>query len=56
MIKVTASSFFAGIGGTCIAFEQAGVKVVWANEKDENACKTYKDKTCPKRYKGIKYE
>ncbi len=43
MIKVTASSFFAGIGGTCIGFEQAGVKVIWANEKDENACKTYKE-------------
>lgn len=43
MIEVTASSFFAGIGGTCIGFEQAGVKVVWANEKDENACKTYKE-------------
>ena len=43
MINVTASSFFAGIGGTCIGFEQAGVKVIWANEKDENACKTYKE-------------
>ena len=43
MINVTASSFFAGIGGPCIGFEQAGVKVIWANEKDENACKTYKE-------------
>lgn len=32
MTNITASSFFAGIGGTCIGFKQAGVEVIWANE------------------------
>ena len=34
-------SLFAGVGGVCLGFKQAGCKVVWANEIDENACKTY---------------
>lgn len=33
---------FAGIGGIDLAFEQAGCKVVWANEIDKHACKTYR--------------
>ncbi len=44
MIKV--ASLFAGIGGFCKAFEIAGAKVVWANEKDANAAKTY-SQNCP---------
>jgi len=39
MIKV--ASLFAGIGGFCRAFEIAGAKVVWVNEKDANAAETY---------------
>ncbi|MED3882813.1 DNA cytosine methyltransferase [Priestia megaterium] len=35
-------SMFAGIGGTCLGFIQAGAKVVWANEVDKNACITYR--------------
>lgn len=35
-------SLFAGIGGTCLGFEQAGAEIVWANEFDKNACKTYR--------------
>ena len=27
-------SMFAGIGGICIGFKQAGAKIVWANEID----------------------
>ena len=33
---------FAGIGGIDLAFEQAGFKVVWANEIDKHACITYR--------------
>ncbi len=33
---------FAGIGGIDIAFEQAGCEIVWANEIDKYACKTYR--------------
>lgn len=39
VIKV--ASLFAGIGGICYGFEQAGAKIVWANEIDDDACKTY---------------
>ncbi len=38
----TVGSLFAGIGGICSGFEQAGAKVIWANEIDKNACLTYK--------------
>ncbi len=34
-------SLFAAIGGFCKAFEQVGAKVLWANEKDQFACKTF---------------
>lgn len=34
-------SMFAGIGGTCLGFIQAGARIVWANEIDANACITY---------------
>ncbi|WP_337050737.1 DNA cytosine methyltransferase [Priestia megaterium] len=39
----TVGSMFAGIGGTCLGFKQAGAKVVWANEMDKNACITYRN-------------
>ncbi len=34
-------SLFAGIGGIDLAFEQEGFELVWANEFDGDACKTY---------------
>ena len=33
---------FSGIGGIELGFEKAGFEVVWANEIDKNACKTYR--------------
>lgn len=36
------ASLFAGIGGICYGFQQAGAKMVWANEIDKDACKTYR--------------
>ena len=35
-------SLFAGIGGIDLAFQQAGYEIVWANEIDKDACKTYR--------------
>ena len=40
MLKV--GSFFAGIGGICLAFKNAGNELVWSNEIDKAACKTYR--------------
>jgi len=39
---ITVGSLFAGIGGFCSAFEQVGAKVLWANEMDAAACRTYR--------------
>lgn len=36
------ASFFAGIGGICYGFRQAGFKVVYANEFDKKACLNYR--------------
>jgi len=33
---------FAGIGGICLGFKQAGADIVWANEVDRYACATYR--------------
>ena len=35
-------SLFAGIGGICLGFQQAGFDIVYANELDAEACKTYR--------------
>ena len=40
-MRYTVGSLFAGIGGICLGFKQAGCKVTWANEIDEKACETY---------------
>ena len=36
------ASMFCGIGGIDLGFRQAGFDVVWANEKDAAACRTYR--------------
>lgn len=38
----TFGSLFAGIGGICLGFSQAGFSVKWANEIDKYACQTYR--------------
>ena len=35
-------SLFAGIGGIDLGFQQAGFDVIWANEMDAAACRTYR--------------
>lgn len=41
--KYTAISLFAGVGGICLGFKNAGVDIIWANDVDKNACKTYRN-------------
>ncbi len=41
-MSYTVGSLFAGIGGICYGFKQAGCSVLWANEIDHKACETYK--------------
>jgi DNA (cytosine-5)-methyltransferase 1 len=40
--ELTSGALFAGIGGLCIGFKAAGVRTLWANEYDANACATYR--------------
>lgn len=42
-MEIKVASMFAGIGGICLAFKNAGCKIVWANEIDKSACKTYRE-------------
>lgn len=41
MKKLTCASFFAGVGGIDIGFEEQGFKTIYANEIDPLACKTF---------------
>ncbi|MEI8212372.1 MAG: DNA cytosine methyltransferase [Planctomycetota bacterium] len=40
--EVTVGCLFSAIGGFAAAFRQEGANVLWANEKDENAVKTFR--------------
>lgn len=40
--QLTVGSMFAGIGGICLAFKQNGCNIIWANDIDKHACKTYR--------------
>jgi DNA (cytosine-5)-methyltransferase 1 len=46
----TVGSLYAGIGGICMGFQEGGVKVLWANEFDKNACITYRTNFTHKLY------
>ena len=35
-------SLFSGIGGIDLGFQQAGFDIVWANEFDKDAARTYR--------------
>ena len=39
---MTVGSLFSGIGGIDLGFMQAGFDIVWANEFDRDAAKTYR--------------
>lgn len=39
---LTVGGLFSGIGGIELGFEQAGFKINWSNEIDENCAKTFK--------------
>ncbi|MBS9766589.1 MAG: DNA cytosine methyltransferase [Flavobacteriaceae bacterium] len=41
MLKV--GSLYAGVGGICLGFKNAGFSIEWANEFDKNACITYRE-------------
>ena len=41
--KYNVASLFAGIGGICLGFKEAGADIVWANEIDKYACQTYRN-------------
>ena len=40
-MSYTVGSLFAGIGGICYGFNQAGCEILWANEIDYSASETY---------------
>ena len=42
-MSLKVASMFAGIGGICLGFKQAGYEIVWANEKNKPACRSYRN-------------
>ncbi len=46
----TVGSLYAGVGGICTGFIQAGFSIKWANEFDKSACKTYRSNFTHKLY------
>lgn len=42
MSGIRVASMFAGIGGICLGFKQSGAEIIWANECDSAACRTYR--------------
>lgn len=42
MNNFSVGSLYAGVGGICLGFKNAGYKLKWANEYDKNACITYR--------------
>ena len=54
MFKV--GSLYAGVGGICLGFKQAGYKISWSNEWDKNACITYRENFNHKLIEGDVWE
>lgn len=50
----TVGSLFAGIGGICKGFDDAGFDLRWANEFDANACVTYLENFSEEKYPNHK--
>ncbi|BDD08111.1 cytosine-specific methyltransferase [Fulvitalea axinellae] len=50
MYKV--GSLYAGVGGVCMGFMNAGAELAWANEWDAKACVTYRHNFGHKLYEG----
>lgn len=50
--KYTVVSLFAGAGGLDIGFENTGLKVIWANDIDNDACETHKKWSSAEVVKG----
>ncbi len=48
--KLKVGSLYAGVGGICLGFKNAGFDIVWANEYDKNACLTYRKNFSHKLY------
>lgn len=42
-VKYRTVSLFSGIGGFDLGFEYAGFNIIWANDFDKFACKTYRE-------------
>ena len=42
-LKLKVGSLYAGVGGICLGFKQAGYEISWSNEWDKNACITYRN-------------
>lgn len=40
--RYTVVSLFAGAGGMDLGLEHTGMKVIWANDIDPDACETYR--------------
>ena len=49
-MKLKVGSLYAGVGGICLGFKNAGFKLAWANEYDKNACTTYRNNFKHKLY------
>ena len=43
MREFTAVSLFCGAGGLDMGFDRAGYKTIWANDFDQDACKTHQN-------------
>ena len=40
---LTMGCLFSGMGGFCGGFKKAGIKTIWANDIDENACASFQE-------------